>query len=1804
MSGRAGEQGRGGGRGRGRDGRGGGRGGRGSNRNRIKKKTYTSNTPAIKDDIFDCGKPEHAGMFDKSMKRVINHHRMSGDNESGTVASIMENMQLVTIPRPPRPVRVAPDPPNDENGNALPLVDDEAGMVIWHGELKLIPARERDLKEGLTKMYATIWDQCSITMKSKLEQLEVYHQINQDKDPVALAEEIRNIMCGREAHKHPTYTMVQMIKMLCLYVQKGDESNEDYKECFDALWNALEQQGGCLTHQPGLINARAIEIAEADGRNAANINEADRATARIEVGEQIKASFMLSGANNGRHQYLKNHLENKYAIKQEDGYPDNTVELVQLMNNFRVDTTNNRNNNNVLRRTIPQDEDGINFAQEGEESAERDATTGLGFLQSQEGPEAHEPEVRHTYQYQKQEGTRGRKKSKKKKDSNETDPAKLQAAKEKQEAPEVATTTCLHCGGNHHLAECPDLTEEQLGQVLVQLNIAMAARDDPDLEVEVPDGGTLIQKKITWADKVKSKDGIKTTTANRIKSAGLKKTYLYLDTCTTDDQCVNGDYLSDIHEAAKSLTMHTNAGSSSTKMKGYLGSHLFWYDRMGIANVISLRSLERKYHVRYDSKVKGGAFIASTPEGDIVFARCPETGFPYLDLDDQDNDGAIMLVQTVRQNFEGYTRQEVERAIEARNLQNNTGHPSETAYKAEVSRRPVESRLFADSHIEPSDISNARKIFGPSLPCRKGKWVRGKSTRVSSEYVSIPANLINANKYVTLVADVMFVSGLPFFITMSRKIRFITVQYVPRRTASELSNALKQTLSVYKRAGFICQLGLMDGEFDKVKERMSNLLEINTTAKNEHVSEIERKIRHTKDTCRSIKAAMPFKVLPNAVVKALVINAVMWMNAWTQKNGVSEIFSPREIVLRWQLSAKIHARAKFGSYCLAYDEPDITNNQDLRGRDTICLGPTGNRQGTHKFFCLESKRVIKRKQFDEYPMPDSILKRVEAIGVKDKNDAKLRFRNRKNERFDWDMEDEDEEELIEDNAVDAEVAPFPDIPAEMPGVGLEEHLTTPLVNAGPEPGQDFEARAAAATRNANFGPREAEILGRDLPAEPAQEAGRDEMVFNLNIVPAAAGEVVESEDPESEVEYEDEANSYGPDSDEEDEDYDPDEDEEEEDDAHELPNLMSSDHEDYSSDEESSDDESEQQAPEPVTRSGRVSRQPARLNLFNARSGTEECGEHSALKRKLRSAQDEPSSSDECSDTEPETDSDSEYGDDVETMSGDDEHIILEDDEAPVFGAIMLQLSLKQGLREWGDRAEKSATKEMKQLHDMSSFFPRDAKTLTREERIKALRTLIFLKEKKSGVVKSRTCIDGSPQREWIPKEDAAAPTASTDALFITGAIDAFECRDVAFADMPGAFLTSKTDEKVIVKLTGELCELMVKVDPKIYRKYVTTERSGRPILYVELYKSVYGLLRSALLFYRKFKRELTDYGFIMNPYDPCTGNMTTASGDQMTVLWHVDDVKISCVDSFEITKLLSYLNKIYSGKIVAQRGRKGEYLGMNLDFTEPGVFQVDMIDYIKNVITDFPEEITGSSPTPHADHLFKIRDEEDAKYLPEEQAQQFHKTTAQLLFLQCRARRDIQVAVAFLTTRVKHPDEDDWGKLKRVLKYLKGTLYLKLRITVDSLTSSQWSIDASHGVHWDCKGQTGAGMTLGRGAVVSFSRKQKINTRSSTESELVGVDDALPTVLWSLYFIQEQGYDMSHATIYQDNKSAILLERNGKMSSRKGSKYIKMKYFFATDCIQAGDIKVEHMPTKKMWIDVNTNLPNKGDLTGWIGAR
>ena len=103
--------------------------------------------------------------------------------------------------------------------------------------------------------------------------------------------------------------------------------------------------------------------------------------------------------------------------------------------------------------------------------------------------------------------------------------------------------------------------------------------------------------------------------------------------------------------------------------------------------------------------------------------------------------------------------------------------------------------------------------------------------------------------------------------------------------------------------------------------------------------------------------------------------------------------------------------------------------------------------------------------------------------------------------------------------------------------------------------------------------------------------------------------------------------------------------------------------------------------------------------------------------------------------------------------------------------------------------------------------------------------------------------------------------------------IDGHEERDVALMDIPGAFLQAENDEFIVMLLQGKLAEMMVKIDPELYRKYIIMSPRGQPMLYVKLNKALYGSLRSALLFYKKLVSELIGMGFELNKYDPCVAN-------------------------------------------------------------------------------------------------------------------------------------------------------------------------------------------------------------------------------------------------------------------------------------------------------------------------------------------
>ncbi len=138
---------------------------------------------------------------------------------------------------------------------------------------------------------------------------------------------------------------------------------------------------------------------------------------------------------------------------------------------------------------------------------------------------------------------------------------------------------------------------------------------------------------------------------------------------------------------------------------------------------------------------------------------------------------------------------------------------------------------------------------------------------------------------------------------------------------------------------------------------------------------------------------------------------------------------------------------------------------------------------------------------------------------------------------------------------------------------------------------------------------------------------------------------------------------------------------------------------------------------------------------------------------------------------------------------------------------------------------------------------------------------------------------------------------------------------------------------------------------------------------------------------------------------------------------------------------------------------------------------------------------------------------DKDAKKLSEEGSIVFHHLVAKTLFVSKHARQDVRAAI-FVTTRVRAPDINDWRKLSHLIEYLRVDSLHPLILSADVSEVLMWYVDASFAVHPIMRSHTRGRLTMGRGFPIASSTKQKLNTRSSTESELVGVDEMMSIVV------------------------------------------------------------------------------------------
>ena len=266
---------------------------------------------------------------------------------------------------------------------------------------------------------------------------------------------------------------------------------------------------------------------------------------------------------------------------------------------------------------------------------------------------------------------------------------------------------------------------------------------------------------------------------------------------------------------------------------------------------------------------------------------------------------------------------------------------------------------------------------------------------------------------------------------------------------------------------------------------------------------------------------------------------------------------------------------------------------------------------------------------------------------------------------------------------------------------------------------------------------------------------------------------------------------------------------------------------------------------------------------------------------------------------------------------------------------------------------------------------------------------------------------------------------------------------------------------------------MLIQIEPKTYQSQYVIKK-GKKVLYLHVKKAIYGMLQSGLLYYQKFRKDIEEYGFKINPYDPCIANKMV-NGKQLTITWHVDDLKASHVHKKVLDKFVEWLKVKYGSdvnKVKVHKGKVHDYLAMNLDYSVKGQVKIDMIKYDKDMINDFLEPISKTHAAPASEKLFSIH---QSPKLDSKRKDSFHHFVARALFVAKRARPDIQPTIAFLCMRVQKPTEEDWYKLIRMMKYLHGTEEYCLILKADNLSVVKWYADAAFAVHQDMKSHSGS---------------------------------------------------------------------------------------------------------------------------------
>ena len=453
--------------------------------------------------------------------------------------------------------------------------------------------------------------------------------------------------------------------------------------------------------------------------------------------------------------------------------------------------------------------------------------------------------------------------------------------------------------------------------------------------------------------------------------------------------------MSNVGPAQQPVNMGTNAGIAKLTEQGdFPTMKNAYHNPDGMATIQSMgltvdelkKSADGSY-MWMDTRYKDAIYIINPRTGEVeeyprmsngLYGRkLPESVLQQIRGHRSDTEGPTFgpqeemeFVQTVHGNIEGFPKRRVAAALRARQLYHSLSHPSLKDFK-----NIIRAGQIRDCPVTMQAVEDAEAIFGPDLAALKGKLVKRKAPPVTDSIHAVPDELVEHHKDLPATMDVMYVCNRPYMVFLDTTIRDNVVSPLPNRSTKSFYAALDEAFEHYGTHGFRVKRIHCDGEFLPLLDPIKNDLQIQLDAgpAQEHANTAERFIRTLGERIRAAWHATPFLVMPKVMVDELVAHIAIALTLFPAAEGISSIYSPRQIVTGRTISYN-DFKYNFGSYCLGHHAEKTKNNPEPRGLDCIYLRPIlENTQGGHKLYDLTSKKVITRQYVTPLPLPPAVV---------------------------------------------------------------------------------------------------------------------------------------------------------------------------------------------------------------------------------------------------------------------------------------------------------------------------------------------------------------------------------------------------------------------------------------------------------------------------------------------------------------------------------------------------------------------------------------------------------------------------------------------------------------------------------------------------------------------------------------------------------------------------------------------------------------------------------------------------------------